>query len=302
MKLDFTISTVTCCSTYKFCDTTCETEPCETTACTDGYGIGSNITKYDIGKTRFNVKFPDGTAYNDIDLSFAPATKAYGRFQVTGGSNGTIVVDVNGVVVSNVIYTTDISTTIDLLVNTANGKCQETGWYMEKVGTDTVKVISKTAGDTYNGLDVNVGLSGDITVTMLDDPTAYGSGTSNCVDFTISDLYGSNTPPTGNSGPDFQDGVYEFTYIVYNDSDVEVDRVQKCVLFDCNVKKCVKDSLIKLGDDCCSDCHEELAEKVLLIKSKIEQAKAQLEKGLDDCANKTIKSANKICTNICLDC
>jgi hypothetical protein len=303
MKLDFNISTVTCCSKFKLCDITCETEPCETVACADGYGIGTNITKYEIGKTRFNVVFPDGTTYNDVNLSFAPATKSYAKFQITGSpTNGAMVVDVNSVVVSNGLYFTDIETLVDNLVNTANGNCQTSGWYMEKVSADTIKVISKNPGATYNGLDLNIGLSGDLTVNMIDNVTAYGTGVDNCVEFEITDLYGTNTPPTGNSGPDFQDGVYEFTYIVYNTSNVEVARKQKCVLFDCNVQRCVKDAIIKLGDDCCSDCKDELAKTVLLIKSKIEQAKAQLEKGLGDCANKTIKSANKLCTNICLDC
>ncbi len=302
MKLDFNISTVTCCSKFKLCDITCETEPCETVACADGYGIGTNITKYDIGKTRFNVKFPDGTTYNDIDLGFAPATKAYGQFKIVSGSIGAIVVDVNGVVVSNAIFYTSVEAVVDNLVNTANGSSQTTGWYMEKVGTDTIKVISKNPGATYNSLDLNVGYSGNIVIQMINDPTAFGSGTDNCVEFGIADLYGTSTPPAGNSGPDFQDGVYEFTYIVYNTAGVEVVRKQKCVLFDCNVQRCIKDAVIKLGDDCCADCKDELAEKVLLIKSKIEQAKAQLEKGLGDCANKTIKSANKLCTNICLDC
>lgn len=303
MKLDFNISSVTCCSKYKFSDTTCETEPCETVACTDGYGIGSNITKYDIGKTRLNVKFPDGTIYNDINVNdFVPATKSYGTFKITGGTVGAITVDVNGVEVSNALFHTSTETTVDNLVNTANGIYQTNDWYMQKIGTDTIRVISKNPGVLHNGLDLNVGFSGDITVQMIDDPTAYGVGTDNSFEFGIADLYGTSEPPVGNSGPDFQDGVYEFTYIVYNKSNIEVARIQKCVLFDCNVKKCVKDALIKLADDCCSDCSKDLTEKVLLVKSKIEQAKAQLEKGLGDCANKTIKSANKICTNICLDC
>jgi len=303
MKLDFSISTVTCCSKYKFSDTTCETEPCETVACTDGYGIGTNITKYDIGKTRLNVKFPDGTIYNDINVNdFVPATKSYGKFQITGGTEGAITVDVSGVEVSNTLFHTSTETTVDNLVNTANGNCQTSGWYMEKIGTDTIKVISKKPGVLYNGLDLNIGFSGDITVLMIDDPTAYGLGVDNSFDFGITDLYGTSTPPVGNSGPDFQDGVYEFTYIVYNKSNIEVARKHKCVLFDCNVKKCVKEAIIKLADDSCSDCSKDLTKKVLLVKSKIEQAKAQLEKGLSDCANKTIKSANKICTNICLDC
>ena len=303
MKLDFNISTVTCCSKFKLCDITCETEPCETVACDDGYGIGTNITKYDIGKTRFNVVFPDGTAYNDVDLNFAPATKAYADFQITGNpTNGAMVVDVNGVVVSNGLYFTNIESLVNNLVNISNGNCQTSGWYMEKISSDTIRVISKNPGATYNGLDLNIGMSGDLTVNMIDNITAYGTGVDNCVEFEITDLYGTNTPPSGNSGPDFQDGVYEFTYIVYNTSDVEVARKQKCVLFDCNVQRCVKDAIIKLGDDCCSDCKDELAKTVLLIKSKVEQAKAQLEKGLGDCANKTIKSANKLCTNICLDC
>ena len=301
-NLNFTVSVATCCSKYKFCDTTCETEPCETIACADGYGIGTNITKYQIDKTRFNVKFPDGTTYSDIDLSFVPATKSYAEFALASGNQGTVVVDINGVIVSNVIFTTDIETTVDLLVNTANGKAQDTGWYMEKIGTNRIKVISMIAGTTYNGLDLNVGLSGNLTVVMYDVLTAYGVGTSNCFEFGIADLYTTNTAPTNNSGPDFKDGVYEFTYILYNSSSIEIARVTKCILFDCNVKRCVKESIIKLADDCCSDCSDDLTEKVLLIKSKIEQAKAQIEKGLGDCANKTIESANKICTNICLDC
>jgi len=303
MKLDFTISSVSCCDKYKFCDTTCETEPCETVACTDGYGIGTNITKYDIGKTRFNVKLPDGTLYSDINISdFVPATKSYGTFKITGGTTGVIAVDVNGVEVSNAYYYGSIETTVDTLVNTANGNCQTSGWYMEKVGTDTIKVISKNPGVLYNGLSLNVGISGNLTILMIDDPTAYGLGVSNCVEFGLADLHGTSEPPVGNSGPDFQDGVYEFTYIIYNKSNVEVERVTKCILFDCNVKRCVKEAIIKLADDSCSACSKDLTEKVLLIKSKIEQAKAQLEKGLSDCANKTIKSAGKICTNICLDC
>jgi len=302
MKLDFNISTVTACSKFKLCDITCETEPCETVACADGYGIGTNITKYDIGKTRFNVKFPDGTTYNDIDLSFAPATKAYADFQITAGSKGAIVVDVNGQIVSNALYFISIEVLINNLVSTANGNCQTSGWYMQKINSNTIRVISKLPGSTYNNLDLNVGLSEDLTVNMINQSTNFGTGTDNCVEFGIADLYGTNTPPTGNSGPDFQDGVYEFTYIVYNTAGIEVARKLKCVLFDCGVQKCVKEAVLKLNDDCCSDCDDSLAKEVLLIKSKLEQAKAQLEKGLSDCANKTVKSASKLCANICLDC
>ena len=301
-NLDFSISPVGCCDTYRFCDTTCEQEPCNAIECTDGYGINGNPTKYDIGSTALNVVFPDGTTYNNVNFGFVPATKPYGQFQITGGTFGTIVIDVNGVLVSNAIFTTDIETTVDLLVNIANGKAQDTGWYAEKVGTDTIKIISTTPGTTFNGLDVNVGLSGDLTVTMVNDPTAYGVGESNCFEFTIDQIYGSSTPPSGNSGPDFQDGVYQFTYIVYDSLGIEIGRVTKCLLFDCNVKRCVKEAVLKLGDACCDDCERALAEKVLKIKSKIEQAHAQLSKGLTDCANKTIKSAGKICKNICLDC
>lgn len=301
-NLDFSISPVSCCDKYKLCDITCEPDPCETVKCTDGYGVAGNITKYDIGSTALNVVFPDGTTYNNVNLGFKPATKAYGQFQITGGTTGAIVIDINGVVVANALFTTNIETTIDLLVNIANGIAQTTGWYAEKVGTDTIKIISRTAGTTYNGLAVNVGISGDITVLMIDDPTAYGTGTDNCIEFEIQDLYGTNNPPSGNSGPDFQDGVYTFTYIIYNTSGIEIGRVTKCFLFDCNVKRCVKEAVIKLGDACCDDCGNDLVEKVLKIKSKIEQAHAQLEKGLTDCANKTIKSAGKVCKNICLDC
>lgn len=301
MKLDWSISPVSCCDKYKLCDTTCEESILNTVACDDGYGVGTNITKYQIGRTALNVKFPDGTTYNDVDLGYLPATKAYGQFQLTSGSTGAIVVDVAGVLVGNTVFVADIETTIDNLINTINGNRELTGWYAEKVGTDTVTLYSLKGGADYNGLDVNIGLSGDLTVNMIVDPTANGRGTD-CIEFGIADLYGTSTPPPGNSGPNFQDGVYEFTYIVYDSSGIEVGRETKCVLFDCNVQQCVKSAVLKMGDACCSDCDDKAAQDILIIKSKIEQAHAQLSKGLTDCATKTILSAGKKCTNLCLDC
>lgn len=302
MKLDFSVSNVDCCSKVKLCDTTCEFDPCLEIACADGYGIGTNKTKYDIGSTAFNFKMPSGAIYNNVNLNFKPATRAYGKFTITGGTTGAIVVNINGLLVSNTVFMTDVETTLKNLVNTANGDSKNTGWHMELIGTDTIKVISNIPGVLYNGLDVNVGLSGDITVTMIDDPTAYGSGVDNCVEFLISDIYGTNTAPVGNSGPDFADGVYEITYIIYDLLGVEIDRVTKCILFDCNVKACVKAAVLKLEDGSCGGCSDDLIERVLKIKSKIEQAHAQLAEGLGDCANSTIQSAGKLCNNICLDC
>ena len=301
MKLDYSISLVSCCDKYKLCDTTCEESILNTVACDDGYGVGTNITKYQVGSTRLNVVFPDGTTYNDVDLGYLPATKAYGEFQLTSGSSGAIVVDVAGVLIGNTVFVADIETTIDNLINTINGNRDLTGWYAQKVGTDTITIYSMKVGTDYNGLDVNVGISGDLTINMLIDPTANARGTE-CIEFGIADLYGSSTPPAGNSGPNFQDGVYEFTYIVYNDSGIEVGRETKCILFDCNVQNCVKEAVLKMADSCCSDCDDKATETILKIKSKIEQAHAQLAKGLTDCANKTIKSAGKLCTNLCLDC
>ena len=302
MKLDFSVSNVECCSKVKLCDTTCEFDPCLEVACTDGYGIGTNKTKYDIGSTAFNFKMPDGTIYNNVNLNFKPATRAYGKFTVTGGTTGAIVVNVGGVLVANTVFMTDVETTLKNLVNVANGDSKNTGWHMELIGTDTIKVISNIPGVLYNGLSVNVGLSGNLIVTMVDDPTAYGSGVDNCVEFGIADIYTTNAAPVGNSGPDFADGVYEITYIIYDSVGVEIDRVTKCILFDCMVKACVKSAIMKLGDGCCGGCEDELVERVLKIKSKIEQAHAQLAEGLGDCANSTIESAGKLCTNICLDC
>ena len=195
-NLDFNASFVSCCDKIALCDITCEFDPCASVACTDGYGIDTNPTKYNIGSTGFHIKFPDGTEYLNVDFGFKPATRSYGQFTITGGSIGAIVIDVNGQLVSNTIFMTDIETTLKNLVNTANGDSENTGWHMELVGTDTIKVISNVAGDLFNGLDVNVGLSGDITVTMVDDPTAYGSGVSNCVEVTMPDVYGANENQT----------------------------------------------------------------------------------------------------------
>ena len=100
-----------------------------------------------------------------------------------------------GVLVANTVFMTDVETTLKNLVNVANGDSKNTGWHMELIGTDTIKVISNIPGVLYNGLSVNVGLSGNLTVTMVDDPTAYGSGVDNCVEFGIADIYTTNAAP-----------------------------------------------------------------------------------------------------------
>ena len=58
-------------------------------------------------------------------------------------SGCSIVVDVNGVDVSNSYFFTNIETVVDNLVNTANGKCQTSGWYMEKVVLILLKLYLK---------------------------------------------------------------------------------------------------------------------------------------------------------------
>lgn len=300
--LDFSIAFIECCNKLNICDITPQVGLCCGDEPTTGYGFDINNTKYDVAQTLWHVKFPDGTEYQNVDFCFVPAARSYGQFQITGGTTGSIVVDMNGVLLGDAVFTTDVETTIDLLVNDINGSCKGTNWIAEKISTDKVKVISLIGGTDYNGLNLNVGLSGDITTTMIDDPTAYGAGTTDCFEIEMTDIYGSSNPPSGNAGPNFQDGVYTFTYIILDSSGIEIDRKQKLFLFDCNVKACVKKAVLKLGDSCCNDCDDKTVDTILKIKSKIEQANYQLDKGLIDCANKTIKSAGKLCTNLCLDC
>ena len=100
--------------------------------------------------------------------------------------------------------------------------------------------------------------------------------------------------------PQWLDGVYTLTYIVYDLSGSEIARKTKKFFIDCNAKNCLK-SLIKTLLSDCIDC-EGSDPRVVMLRSKLEAAWNQFDECLYECAQETIDSVNKQCKNFCLDC
>ncbi|MHA2402478.1 MAG: hypothetical protein ACXADH_05750, partial [Candidatus Kariarchaeaceae archaeon] len=156
LDLDFTVCMTDDCKQARFCDTTCEFDYMKPANCVDGYGYLDNPNKIDIGSTRFNWVFPDESYVTDADISWKPGTKASNEFQITGGTEGVVVVDVNSVVIGDVIFITDIETTVGLLVTSINNNTSLTGWKarVKYNTTDTIVISHESYGTEYNGLTV----------------------------------------------------------------------------------------------------------------------------------------------------
>lgn len=303
--LDFSITQLDCCTKVQFCDITCEHDPVNVGACCDGYGENDNISKRDIAYCRWNIEFPDGSTYTNLDLGWKPGLKSFGSFQVTGGTTGVIVVAIQNQVIGQAIFTSTVAFTVQLLVQSINASSSTTGWVAEIDSNDpTLVVVTSTKqGAEFNGLNVAVSVSGDITVNLITDPTEGGTDDTDCVCINLDDIYNTcNCDPCGCDVESvYPDGVYRWTYILYDSNDVEIARKSNYVLFDCQVKACYRKAILGMGEDLCG-CGGKLEERLIKLKMKMEQAHLQLEECLYDCANKTIQSASKMCKNICLDC
>lgn len=301
-NLDIEASMVDCCNTLQVCDVTCENnffdfnyQPCAPKNCDTGYSYDGNPDKKDVASTKFNFVFPDGNSYLGVDVGWKPDNRAYAQMKLTGGTSGTIMVDVNGTVLGWAIFTTSIQLTLQQLLISINTASNFTGFraFFKDGTTDTLWIQAVWGGTSYNGMTLKVTVSGDLTATTPVGTTTGGTDADNCAQITLGDIYGND------STDNFPSGVYSITYITYDSLNVELGRVTEKVLIDCSVVECMLNTLLS-GDDC--SCNATIDENLVKVRMKIEQAKEQFAEGLYDCANKTIMAAEKLCTNICLDC
>ena len=306
LELDFDICISECCDKLQFCDNTCVFDPNAPVNCQDGYGSIGNPTLSQIGSTLFNWILPDGTTFNSVNPLFLQGLSASYSLQITGGTGGNVGVAINSTYIGTTFYITDLATTANNLVTSINSLGQGTGWYAYIDTTDvtltTVIIYNVNVGTAYNNMSILVDT--DVTMTtswVVTDLTANGRDGSNCYDVELTDLYSATQNPCQLTNyPNFSDGVYTITYIVFNTDGLEINRKTKKFFIDCNAKKCLK-TLIKtlLDDSCgCSDPDP----RIVMLRSKLDAARNQFDECLYKCAQETIESVNKQCINFCLDC
>ena len=298
------ISMTDCCNTISICDTTCYYDSCNTTTCTDGYGVGANIDKWVVDKTKFNITFPNGSLITSVDLGYIPNNRTWFNAQITGGFSGSFSISVTGLgsIGSVNVFNTSISTTTTDLVRNINAGTATHKFkaYSSDPSIGLIKIFRTEKGVSYNGVLATVTLAGTMTGTV----TALSGGTEkeDCHTTTLAKIYEASGSPVlnNNVGPNFFDGVWTFEYVLYKDSgNTEIGRVSRKILFNCNAVNCLKQTLLN-QDDC--SCSKELDERILKTRLRIEQATYQFKEGLYSCANETILKANSLCSDVCLDC
>lgn len=299
-NLTFSVTENNDCSTATLCDTTCLINHYNKYTCCDGYGVEGNISREDISYTRFNWKLPDGQEFNDVNMYWVPGTRAKGIFDVVSGTNGVIVVDINGTVIGQTVFITDIATTRATLIQSINSIASQTGWqaYENPNVSSEIIVESINLGIEFNAKPVGVTVSGDIVINMIQDPTSGANGNTDCICFNINDIYelSPETPPS-----EFPDGVYEVTYILYNSLDEEIGRAKCNFLFTC-ILDCMIRKIILLPADSKCVCSDKFDERLVELRLMKEKAEIQFDDCLYDCTNDTIKKAHKMAESICLDC
>jgi len=241
---------------------------------------------------------PSGVQLLNINLFWQPGTRAKAEFQVTAGTTGVIVAAINNVIVGQQIFITDIPTTVALLIQNINTIASQTGWqaYLLTGTTDTIVIESTKLGIQYNGLPLNVSVSGDITVTLNTDPTAGANGFNDCICFGLPEIYENDCPPN-----EFEDGVHEVTYILYDDNDQEIGRKKKYVLFTCLLECIIRRLTLLSAEDKCT-CSDKFDARLVELRLMLEKAGIQMDDCLYDCANDTMILAHKMADGICLDC
>ncbi len=303
LVLDFTACMTNDCGSVEFCDTTCVYDPILPANCTNGYGYLDNPSKRDISYTRFSWLCPDGNVMGDLDLSWKPGTKSTVEFTVESGTNGIIIVDIDGLILGSTTFVTDVDTTVALLVASINSNMANTGWHAEiKYGTTDVVVITQNSyGVEYNNQVTTVTLSGDIAVTLDQPLTLGGTDETNCFCITPEDIStaAGSTDTVCNSYPD---GVHTITYILFDDADQEIARKTKKFLFLCNLINGIKELMKSMADGTCACSHEEVDERIMKLRMMIEQAQAEFDECLFDCANSTVQKAIKLFERICTGC
>lgn len=303
LVLDFTACMTDDCKSIQFCDTTCVYDPILPANCVNGYGYLDNISKRDINFTRFGWICPDGNVMTDLDLNWKPGTKSFVEFTVESGTNGIIIVDIDGIVLGDAVFVTDVDTTVALLVASINGNAATTGWHAEiKYGTTDVIVITQNSyGVEYNNKLTTITLSGDIAVTLDQPLTLGGTDETNCFCITGEDITNASgaTDTVCNS---FPDGVHTITYIVYDSSSQEVARKSQKFLYTCNLINGIKELLTSMANGTCACSHDEVDERIMKLRMMLEQAQVEFDECLFDCAQDTINKANKLFDRICTGC
>jgi len=299
-NLSFNISEGNDCKSATLCDTTCQIKHFDKFFCCDGYGIVGNISRDDISYTRFHWQLPNGDEFFNLDMNWAPGTRAKQEFQITAGTTGVIVVDVDGLPIGQQIFITDIATTVALLIQNINSVAAQTRWnaYLKVGTTDTIVIEAVDMGVEYNGKFINVSVSGDIAAVFpAPGPTSGANGYSDCICFNINDIYElEDCPPN-----EFPDGVYGITYILYDENDVEIGRATMKVLFTCLLQCKINNLILLPAEDKCS-CSDKFDERLVELRLMLEKAELQMADWLYDCANDTIIAAHKLADGICLDC
>ena len=301
MNLDFEVCPVSC-DTLKLIDTTCVYAPYNPYLCTDGYNIPGEIDVYDVDYTLFNFILPDGTIYNDVDLSYSVARKARIELVWDSGSTGTIAVVINGLIIGGVVFNTDADQTILDLIASINLNIGNGIWNASlKYGTtDTIVIEANSYGNLWNNQQLVLVASDDIVLIIngsgpYSDLTAGANGFNNEFCFNLGDIVGLDCDAT-----QLQCGVYKITYRIFDVDDIELARQTKHVLLDCCITMAIKEWIMLMNKGNC--CDSKMDERVLELRLMQEKAQIQFQNCMYDCAQKTINKAKKYMTNICLDC
>lgn len=290
-----------CCDQVEFCDATCLVNFASPFSCCNGYGVDGNTEVYEVNRTAFHWVFPDGSRFQNVDVDFVPSTPARNVFIVVSGTEGGIAVKVDGVTIGMAMFTTTLYAMVADLMVSINGQSAASGWMATFDATDlSVTLYSTCTGDDQNNKIVDVWVGGDLQVTQVSQITNSGRGEkTSCFTWTLDDLYESGLCP--NFYPKWPDGVYSLTYILYDDTDEEITRRTAQFFFDCNVRNCFKNLLLKLAHDCsCKD--DDTALKIADIRNKIDAAGIMFSQGDYEHANDTIQEAARMCNDFCIDC
>ena len=98
------------------------------------------------------------------------------------------------------------------------------------------------------------------------------------------------------------DGVHSVTYILYDNSNAEISRQTKKFLFLCHLVNGIKELMKSMADGTCACSHDEVDERIMKLRMMIEQAQAEFDECLFDCANSTVQKAIKLFERICTGC
>lgn len=300
-KLDFEICPISC-DTLKLTDTTCRFVPYNLFHCVNGYNIPGQLDASDVDSTLLDIIMPDGTIYTNVNIGYDVATKARVELVWNTGSLGTVAIEIGGVIIGGVGFNGSPQQTVLDLITSINVFYENGAWiaWLKDGTDDTIVIESVNFGDTYNSLLTTFIASDDIVFDIV------GSGPNNDLTYganNFTDEYCFNLGDyLGIDCDDFQlqCGVYKFTYKIFDIAGDELARTTKHTLFDCCITNAIKEWILLEEDKPC--CDSKMDERILEIRLLQEKAKIQFEQCMYDCSQKTINKAQKLISNICLDC